>query len=128
MAAPRKARPGTNPRSGRATVRAIKAAERSLVEIVSTDIPEVDEIPVFKLDGVLYTMPGSISAAFALEAIDMMAEKGEMQMLAWLMPRVIGDEAYTALKTCDALTGEQLKAIMDLVGEHVMGQLEDMGK
>lgn len=125
MAAPRKA---ANPRSGRATVRPIKASERSLTEIISTDVEEVDSIPVFSIDGQVYSMPGAISVSFALEAIDVMGQRGELAAMAWLLPEVLGQEAYDALKTCKALKPEQLKSIMDRVSEHVMGQLEDLGK
>lgn len=127
MAAPRKVRESANPRSGRSPVRTIKAAERSLIEIVTSE-EDADEIPVFSIDGEVYTMPASIPAGIALQAIDVLRESGEMAAGVWMITQVVGEGAYEALKTSPAVTVQNLKDILDRVNDHVMGQMEDSGK
>jgi hypothetical protein len=102
---------------------------QGLVEIVSA--PEGEEAPpiaVFSIDGEVHTMPSRVPASMALEALDMFRHQGEMAATAWMLEEVLGTESYDALKACRALTGEHLKAIMDKVTEHVMGNLEATGK
>lgn len=102
---------------------------RGLVEIVS--VPEGDEaepIPVFSIDGEVHTMPARFPASMALEALDRMRHEGEISATAWMLEEAMGTESYQALKSCRALTSEHLKAIMDRVTNHVMGELEITGK
>jgi hypothetical protein len=123
--------PGTPADRKRRTVRPAVAVPdtRGLVEIVS--IPDGDEaepIPVFSIDGEVHTMPARFPASMALEALDRMRHEGEIPATAWMLEEALGTESYQALKSCRALTGDHLKAIMERVTNHVMGELEITGK
>ncbi len=99
---------------------------RTLVEIVTTDEVEEDEgIPVFSLDGTVFTMPTVVSASVSLQALHMARTEGQEAAMSWVMEEVLGTEAYDTLRTCKALTGPQLTAIMEAVEEHVLGQVEE---
>jgi len=116
--APRKAR---SPKARRPIV--LPAEARSLVEIVTTSEQEDEGIPLFSIDGVVYTMPSIISAAIALEMLDRLRTESEQQLIGWMLEEVLGTETYNVLKSCDAMTPEQLRAIMDHVSDHVLGSL-----
>lgn len=98
---------------------------RSLVEIVTNPEEDEDEgIPVFAIDGEVYTMPSVISASFALGVIDRMRTESEDQIIGWMLEEVLGAEAYDALKGCKSLKPEHLRDIMRHVSEHVNGAME----
>lgn len=128
MATPRKA---TNPRSGTASRLAqVKPGktEHELVEIHSEDFHEGTPVPLFKLDGVLYSMPGTVPTSVALELLDKMTTGGELAAMAWMMATVVGPEAWEALKSAKAVTPEQLTQIIEHVSDHALGALEGLGK
>lgn len=131
MAAPRKTTasrrtktPGSI-RAGRPTI--VKSKEpRSLVELTSATADEDEGIPVFSVDGEVYTMPSVISANFALEVLDRLRTESETQLIGWMLEEVLGEEAYAALRAIPNLKPEQLSAIMDHVSEHVHGALNSI--
>lgn len=128
MATPRKAPADRKPRQVRRPT-VVAPEPRGLVEITST--PEGEEaapIPVFSIDGEIHTMPATIPASLALEALDRFRHEGEMAATAWMLEEVLGTESYDTLKGCKWLTGDQLQGIMEKVTEHVMGELEPSGK
>ena len=98
------------------------------VVIDSSNVKVVDRIHVFTIDDVDYTMDGAPSPALALRMLEMIELKGEEAAMSYAMHEVLGDEAFDALKNCDAITTEQFEAIMEIVGDHVMGALDDGGK
>jgi hypothetical protein len=94
----------------------------SLVEIVKT--PEPERIPVFSLDGVVYTIPGRVPAGLTLQVMEDMGTRGEEAAMVSALRTLMGEEAYTALKTCEYLTSEQLAEILDSVMERITGAVE----
>lgn len=111
-------------RSARKVARPVPASARPLVEIDSAAEPDVEPIPVFSLDGQIFTMPGYVPASFSLEALERFRTDGEMAATAWMLEEMLGTEAYTALRGARSMSADQLRQIMDRVNEHVMGALE----
>ena len=99
-------------------------AKKSLVEITRPDGPGLDRIPVFSIDGEIYTIPGQVPMSIALQALEDMATMGEIPAMAKSVRLVLGEKAYQALKGCEYLTQDQLKAVFDLVGDHIQGAME----
>lgn len=103
------------------------AEPRSLVELTSA-APDVEDegIPVFSVDGTVYTMPSTISAALALELLDRLRTESEEQLIGWLLEEVLGTETYETLRSIPHLTTAQLSAIMNHVSDHVQGAMAEI--
>jgi hypothetical protein len=100
-----------------------------MIEIDTTaPVDDVPPIPVFSIDGKQYTMPGVIPGSIALQVLERIRTDGEAQATAWAVPEVLGEEAWYALLNCPNIQQHQVQAIMEVVGEHVMGALEGTGK
>jgi hypothetical protein len=82
---------------------------------------EAEPIPVFSADGVTYTMPAEVSADLALTFIEKLADN-EASASLWLLKYLFGRDGYEALKR--TATGAQLRAVTDVVSDHVMGAAE----
>ena len=78
-------------------------------------------IDVFTADGQVYGMPRVIMAELSLEGLERMAEN-EPAAIVWMLKEVFGREGYAALKR--VATAAQLKAVSDIVSDHVLGQAE----
>ena len=115
------------PGSIKASRPAVRKEPRSLVELTSAEPDTEDEgIPVFSVDGTVYTMPSVISAGLALEVLDRLRTESEEQLIGWLLEEVLGTEAYQVLRSIPNLKPDQLAAIMDHVSEHVHGTLNSI--
>lgn len=95
--------------------------------VISTEGADTDEkIHIFTIDDTDYYMPAYVPASLSLQALDRMRRHGQEAALSWLLEAVLGAEAYQALMDCPTLTGPQLKAVMRIIGDHVLGQMEDV--
>jgi hypothetical protein len=87
---------------------------------------DVDKEPLFSIDGRVYYIPKQIRAQIALDTLDLLAEKGELVAGVALLRRVVGDEAWEALKSCPGIDDAGLAAVLRIVTERSMGQLEKL--
>jgi hypothetical protein len=85
----------------------------------------VEPIHLFTIDGTQYFMPGFISPALALRALEVVELRGQEAGISYMLHEVLGDEAHTALKECESIRPSQLRAIMDIVTNRVLGALEE---
>lgn len=102
--------------------------QRTLVEIVSADPFDdepVKDTPLFSIDGEVYGIQQEIPASVALRALDVARRQGEEIMMSWVLEEVLGQKAYQALLDCRTVTPGQLKSIMNVVVDQVMGSLEE---
>lgn len=107
--------------------KAVKAEVRppaSLVEIVTTDVPVAELVPLFSIDGRTYSIPGEVPASMALRMLDAMRRQGMEAAMSEALEELLGAEAYQALLQCRALTVDHLERIMAVVQTHVLGNLE----
>lgn len=105
----------------------VKAEARppaSLVEIVTTDEQDVELIPLFSIDGQVYSIPGEVSASMALRMLDSARRQGMEAATSEVLEELLGSEAYQALLRCRSLTVDHLERIMAAVQVHVLGDLE----
>lgn len=96
----------------------------SLVEIVTTDQPVAELVPLFSIDGQVYSIPGEVSASMALRMLDSARRQGMEAATSEALEELLGGEAYQALLQCRALTVDHLERIMAVVQTHVLGNLE----
>lgn len=100
-----------------------------MIEINTNEpVETVPGIPVFSIDGKEYCMPGVIPGNTALRVLELIRVSGEVHAMAWAVPEVLGEKAWNALLNCPTIRQEQVNAIMEVVGEHVMGAVEGSGK
>lgn len=103
--------------------------EPTVVKIKSRDKNQpVETVPVFEIDDVVYSMPARVPGSIALQLIERMAEEGELVAVIWAFRKVLGDEAYEALRDCDDVEPEQMTEILDGVSDRILGVLEESGK
>jgi hypothetical protein len=117
-------RPTPQDRRPRKAAASTKPAPRSLVEIVTTDAPEAELVPLFSIDGQVYSIPAEVSASMALRVLDEARRSGMEAAMSGALEELLGAEAYQALLHCTSLTTAHLEAIMDAVQGHVLGGLE----
>lgn len=96
----------------------------SLVEIVTTDEQDVELIPLFSIDGQVYSIPGKVSASMALRMLDSARRQGMEAATSEVLEELLGSESYQALLRCRSLTVNHLERIMAAVQVHVLGDLE----
>lgn len=100
----------------------------SLIEI-KTD-PHVLQVtePLFSLDGVVYEIPAVIPGEVSVEMLHRINTEGEMAAIAWTMEKILGADAWKALRTAEGIHPRDLAAVMEAVREKTMGVLEEEGK
>jgi hypothetical protein len=106
------------------TTKVSPSGPRSLVEIVTTDQPEVELIPLFSIDGEVYSIPAEVSASMALRVLDTARREGMEAAMSGALEELLGPDAYQALLHCKSLTTDHLEAIMAGVQGHVLGGLD----
>lgn len=99
-------------------------APRPLIEISTAENDEPDSIPLFSIDGEVYSMPGRVPPAVAIQALEIVADQGMEAAIPFMLKEALGSEGYQALRNCRAMTGAQLEAIMEVVQQHVMGSMD----
>jgi hypothetical protein len=104
--------------------KAIKPAPRSLIEIVTTDLPEIEQVPLFSIDGQVFSIPAEVDASMALRVLDAARRSGMEAAMSGALEELLGEESYQALLNCKGLTKENLEQIMALVQEISLGGLE----
>ncbi len=78
-------------------------------------------IDVFTAEGEVYGMPKVVMAELSLEGLERWAVN-DAAATVWLLQEVFGKDGYAALKR--TATSAQLKAVADIVSDHVLGQAE----
>jgi hypothetical protein len=86
--------------------------------------PEQELVELFSIDGKSYFVPKHPPPAVALRFIKTAWVVGMELALAEMLQTMLGEEAYDALAECDAMTVDQLGAIMQGVRRLSMGALE----
>jgi hypothetical protein len=99
-----------------------------MITISSTPKADAGREPIFSIDGTEYTIPREVPASVGLEAIERTAQEGEAAGSRWLMIKLLGQEGYDALRTCQGLEKSDLAAVQRIIREKVFGPEEGEGK
>ena len=123
---PAKRRTTSSPRRKPAAPLAVVDDDYELVELSST-VEEEERVPLFSIDGDVYTIPKSVPQGLALEFLRIAREHGENVAAGRLLERLLGPEAYTALEQCPSLDDEKMQKIMDMAQKIAFGKAEVKG-
>lgn len=94
---------------------------------IDTKTPVSDErIPVFSIDGVEYSMPKEINGHFAMQVLDQIRREGSEATTAFVLQECLGGRGYRALMDCPTLTTADLKAVVKIITDHVLGVVEEV--
>jgi hypothetical protein len=93
------------------------------VRIVRSGKP-TNRVVLFSIDDVDYTIPDPIPGSYAVKFLQQLREVEFQVALMRMVDEILGRDAVDALAACDDLTGDDLKAIFDVVGERLMGVVE----
>lgn len=95
------------------------------LQLSSEDVPEVETMPLFYLDGEEYRIPKTFPTNLSLQFLRMLRTDGEMVSVGWLLEEILGKDAYTALMEYKGLKPEHLQKITVVVQNLALGALED---
>lgn len=90
-------------------------AAKKVLDLGSSDVTtkDVETIDIFKLDGVTYSAPKEMPFGVALEYMEAQVEHGPDAAVFLMIKRVLGEDAFTALKTNRNLTQEQFQDVIE---------------
>lgn len=97
--------------------------EFELVEL-SSEVPEDDRVPLFSIDGEVYTVPKFVPEGISLEFVRLNREHGESVAAVRLLERMLGTKAYEALEQCPTLDKPKMQKILDMAQKIAFGQAE----
>lgn len=97
--------------------------EFELVEL-SSEVPEEERVPLFSIDGKVYTVPKFVPQGLSLEFVRLNRQYGEEVAAVRLLERMLGPEAYQALEQCPTLNNDQMQKIIDMSQKLAFGQAE----
>ncbi|MGY6019596.1 hypothetical protein [Streptomyces spinosirectus] len=100
--------------------------EFELVEL-SSEIPEEERVPLFAIDGKVYTVPKFVPQGIALEFLRLNRQHGEQTAAVRLLERMLGPEAYEALEQCPTLDDVKMQKIIDMSQKLAFGKAEVKG-
>ncbi len=123
---PAKRRTTSSPRRKPAAPLAVVDDDYELVELTST-VEEEERVPLFSIDGEVYTIPKVVPQGLALEFLRIAREYGENVAAGRLLERLLGERAYAALEQCPSLDGEKMQRIVDMAQKIAFGKAEVKG-
>lgn len=90
------------------------------------ELPEVEQIELFVLDGKTYTIPAHITGNKLLGFMQEMRVHGQESAAVGLLIDCIGRVGYQKLLEYQGLQPKDLKAIFDVVSRVAMGAMEEV--
>lgn len=94
---------------------------------IDTAAPVSEErIDVFSIDGETYSMPQEINGHFAIAVLEQIRVSGAESVVSWMLEEAIGSKGYRALRNCETLKTADLKAVIKVVSDHVLGAVEEV--
>jgi hypothetical protein len=102
---------------------AVDEEEFELVEL-SSEVPEEERVPLFKIDDRVYTVPKFVPQGISLEFVRLNRQQGESVAAVRLLERMLGPEAYEALEQCPTLDNVKMQKIIDMAQKLAFGKAE----
>lgn len=101
-------------------------AAKKILDLGSSKVAEkdIDTVEIFKLDGVIYSAPKKIPFGVSLEYMEAQTEKSPDAAVFLMIKRVLGDDAFNALKNNRNLTQEQFQEIIESLESLVLADEE----
>lgn len=83
-----------------------------------------DRVPLFSIDGEVYSIPRTVPQGVALEFLRISRMQGENVALQRLLERLLGSEAYEALEQSPDLDEDKMQRIADMAQKIAFGNAE----
>lgn len=101
-------------------------AKKNLIDLGSTEdaANEIETVELFKLDDKVYSVPKEVSAGVSLEYLERQSEEGPDAAIYFIMKKLLGEEAFNALKSHPNLKKDQLEQVMAAVEKHALADEE----
>jgi hypothetical protein len=93
------------------------------VVIETTEVDQEYE-DLFSIDGEWYQIRKTIPQSISLKALRVIEKKGEAAVVPWMFDEVCTEGAFDALAECESITESQMRAVVKIVEDAVMGSLE----
>lgn len=105
---------------------AVRAAPAPFEPLRLSSEPEQapDMVDLFEVDGTMYSVPRKPSASIGLQYLDAAETLGPQAANLFVLREMLGDDGYSALSTCKALTDEHLAWLVDTIQGLVLGTIE----
>jgi hypothetical protein len=97
--------------------------EFELVEL-SSEIQDEERVPLFSIDGEVYTVPKFVPQGISLEFVRLNREHGESVAAVRLLERMLGPKSYEALEQCPTLDEPKMQKIIDMAQKIAFGKAE----
>jgi hypothetical protein len=123
---PVKRRTTSTPRKKPVPAVATSDGEYELVELTSAPVEE-ERVPLFSIDGDVYTIPKSVPQGISLEFLRINREMGEAIAVQRLLERLLGPETYAALEQCPSLDDTKMQKIAEMAQKIAFGKAEVTG-
>lgn len=94
------------------------------VNIKTTEVADVEQIELFKIDGKSFTIQNRPRINVSLKYLKNARTLGAEQAGAILLEDLLGAEAFDALCECDTLTTEEWNEIVALAQRITVGSVE----
>lgn len=96
----------------------------NIIKLPTAKLPEdhvQETVPLFELDGEVYSMPKEPPAGVALKYLRISTEQGQDPAAYFMLTTMLGEDAYNALAEHPTLTTEQFDQIFKAVEKHALG-------
>lgn len=82
---------------------------------------KIEQLDLFELDDVIYTIPAKVGYNFTVKAMEVAATAGDRTAQLWALQELIGPKAYNALLEFDDLEEEDFEKILEVVDKVALG-------
>lgn len=118
-------RPPARPRpAAPAPVEAVDGPQVLRFDADTEDVEPEEREPLFYIGDREYTIPKVMRTNDALECLHQFRTQGEALAVDFLLERLLGEEAYTALRSYRRLRSADLARIIEIAQERMMGAAE----
>jgi hypothetical protein len=130
----------TKPRTTRTTANGRKPPTATALRDLKPTVLKLDRkenlnllaerVPLFSIGKDTYSIPKNPPASWTLEAtrLAMDPDFGEASALEYVMNKMLGEDGYTALSSCDTLTAGDLETIVEVIVSKVIPSVGKLPK
>jgi hypothetical protein len=95
-----------------------------VLRLVTTPGTQAETVPLFSIDGVEYSIVRKPKVNIGLKYLHLAATQGEAMAIAYLLPKLLGEEGFLALCEYDDLEEAHLQFVMKTASDIAMGVAE----
>lgn len=115
-----------NRRAGAAGVAEAAEAESAPVAPIRISTKGRDKaprVPLFELDGEVFTIPDPIPASYAAKFLKRLRDMGENMAAILTVDELLGPDTISALAECEEITQEEMQLIFNELRDRLIGSV-----